>query len=147
MAPLDLAMSGASGANYLTRRQAGPRGGTGAASAGSRLPTWVRPAPACERRRGTRVGPRRVGTSGRAETDEHRASDELSGLALGQPLYTAEDTEVGVEHARSGRAVGEADRVWRCSTCGEVDHIEDELPSTSPNCDAPREAVMDWTED
>lgn len=107
--------------------------------------------------------------SGRGETDERRESGDTSELALGQPLFTADGTAVGVvrgveergvfvttrdgvearsvEHARAGHAFGEAELVWRCTTCGELGPIEDELPATCPNCDAPREALMYWTED
>jgi len=108
--------------------------------------------------------------SGRGETDqEAEAEAELADVALGQPLFTADGREVGVvrgveergvflttrggveslsvEHARSGHAFGEAELVWRCTTCGEMGPIDGALPATCPNCDAPREALMYWTED
>jgi len=107
--------------------------------------------------------------SGRGETDQRPVADEAVDVVPGDPLFTEDGHEVGVvrgieeqgiflsarggveslsvEHARSGHAFGEAELVWRCTTCGEMAPIEDQLPAACPNCDAPREALMYWTED
>lgn len=54
---------------------------------------------------------------------------------------------MSVHHVRSGQHFGEAELVWRCLECGEVGHIDGELPETCPNCDTERENLMYWTED
>lgn len=54
---------------------------------------------------------------------------------------------LSVQHVRTGGSFGEAELVWRCMECGEVGHIEDELPDTCPNCGTERENLMYWTED
>lgn len=107
--------------------------------------------------------------SGRGETGQDRESPEGEHISLGQPLFTADGREVGtvrgietqgvfvatrggieslsVEHARSGHAFGEAELMWRCMNCGEMGTLGTDLPQTCPNCDAPREDLMYWTED
>jgi hypothetical protein len=106
--------------------------------------------------------------SGRGETP-HSTDPVESDLAFGQTLYTEDGRAVGtvrgvedgglyltvregieslsVEHARSGHAFGEAELMWRCTNCGEMGEIDDELPATCPNCDARKEDLMYWTED
>ncbi len=54
---------------------------------------------------------------------------------------------LSIEHTRSGHEFGEAELMWRCWNCGEMGRIDDELPETCPNCDAPKEDIYYWTED
>ncbi len=54
---------------------------------------------------------------------------------------------LSVEHARAGHELGEAELMWRCSDCGEMGRLDDNLPDTCPNCDAPKEDLFYWTED
>ncbi|SEO59389.1 hypothetical protein SAMN04487948_103397 [Halogranum amylolyticum] len=54
---------------------------------------------------------------------------------------------LSIEHERSGHEFGEAELVWRCGDCGEMDKLTDNLPKRCPNCDAPRENLFYWTED
>lgn len=90
-------------------------------------------------------------------------------VGIGQTLYTADGRAVGtvrgvdedgvfvsvredagslsVEHVRAGQAFGEAELVWCCTVCGEVDDLADGLPDGCPNCGAEREALMYRTED
>ena len=107
--------------------------------------------------------------SGRGETPEDDVDVETVPVTVGQALYTEAGERVGtvrgmeeggvfvavrggvealsVEHARSGHDFGAAELVWRCTECGEMGHIRDTVPSGCPNCGAPREALMYWTED
>ncbi|MFC4987825.1 MULTISPECIES: DUF7130 family rubredoxin-like protein [Saliphagus] len=95
--------------------------------------------------------------------------DDITRLGFGTPVYSEEGTEVGrirgfdedgfyvtlregiegmsVQHVRSGHAFGEAELMWRCWECGEMDEIEDDLPENCPNCGADREEIYYWTED
>lgn len=54
---------------------------------------------------------------------------------------------MSVQHVRSGGSLGEAELVWRCLECGELDEITDDLPERCPNCGTKRENLMYWTED
>ncbi|WP_254546580.1 DUF7130 family rubredoxin-like protein [Halomarina pelagica] len=107
--------------------------------------------------------------SGFGETPPEEDEDEVTQLSFGQTLYTESGTPVGevrsieeggvfvtvregvealtVEHARSGHEFGEAELVWRCTECGEMGEIDDGLPEECPNCGAPKEDLMYWTED
>lgn len=110
--------------------------------------------------------------SGRGETPEEEGDDVEPSppkISFGQTLYTEDGEPVGkirgveeggvfvsirdgaesfsIEHARSGQAFGEAELMWRCTECGEMGRIEDDLPDNCPNCNAEREALMYWTED
>jgi rubrerythrin len=63
-------------------------------------------------------------------------------------VTTREGVErLSVGHARAGGSFGSGELVWRCLECGEMDHIEDGLPEACPNCSAPKEDLMYWTED
>lgn len=108
--------------------------------------------------------------SGRGETPEEDGEElEPVDVALGETLYTEDGEAVGtirgleeggvfvtiregaeklnIEHARSGHQFGEAELMWRCTTCGEMGEIKDGLPDNCPNCDAEKEALMYWKED
>ncbi|WP_049981953.1 DUF7130 family rubredoxin-like protein [Halolamina rubra] len=37
--------------------------------------------------------------------------------------------------------------MWRCSDCGEMGRLAEELPETCPACDADREELYRWEED
>jgi rubrerythrin len=54
---------------------------------------------------------------------------------------------MSVEHLRSGHELGEAELMWRCWECGEMDHIDDDLPDECPNCGAAREDLYYYQED
>lgn len=90
-------------------------------------------------------------------------------LDLGQAVYDDDGTKLGsirgfdeagfyvtmregyealsVEHARAGHEFGEAELMWRCSNCGEMGDLDDDLPDTCPNCGVPKEDLYYWTED
>ena len=94
---------------------------------------------------------------------------ELERLDLGDTIYDGDGNELGtirgfdesgfyvtmregleamsVEHARSGHEFGEAELMWRCMECGEMGELDDDLPGECPNCGAPKEDLMYWTED
>jgi hypothetical protein len=100
---------------------------------------------------------------------EHERDEARLGSLLGRTLYTESGRAVGTVrgvdedgvfvtrregvaalgsgHVRAGPAFGEAELVWRCTDCGEVDDLGDGLPDRCPACGAPREALMYWTED
>lgn len=103
------------------------------------------------------------------ETPEVGTETDSLDLSLGQTLYTEAGAPVGtirgfdeggvfvttrqgaeqlsVEHARSGHEFGAAELMWRCTECGEMGTIEGGLPDRCSGCDAPKEALMYWTED
>jgi rubrerythrin len=116
------------------------------------------------------IGARSTGMSGRGETPDDESYGELDvQLTFGQTLYDEDGAAVGtirgleaggvflttrdgvealsVEHARSGHSFGAAELVWRCTECGEMGEIDEDVPDRCPNCDAPREQLMYWTED
>lgn len=37
--------------------------------------------------------------------------------------------------------------MWRCSECGEMGRLDDELPEACPACGAEREELYRWEED
>lgn len=106
--------------------------------------------------------------SGRGETPEEDA-DETDDITIGMTLYTDDGEAVGtvrgieegglfvttregaesmsIEHARSGQAFGEGELMWRCTSCGEMGEIDEGIPEECPNCGAPKEELMYWTED
>lgn len=53
---------------------------------------------------------------------------------------------LSVEHARAGQGFGQAELMWRCVECGEMGEL-DGFPDSCPNCGAPKEDIMYWTED
>jgi rubrerythrin len=55
--------------------------------------------------------------------------------------------ELSLEHVRSSSAFGEAELMWRCTTCGEMGRISGGLPDACPNCGSAKEDLMYWTED
>jgi len=107
--------------------------------------------------------------SGRGEKPDVESEAEAMELSFGQTLFTEDGNPVGtvrgmeesgvyvttregspamsIEHARSGHGVGEAELMWRCTECGEMGRIDDELPEQCPNCATERENLMYWTED
>lgn len=98
-----------------------------------------------------------------------RTAPETVEIDFGQTLYTDSGVPVGtvrgveeggvfvttrvgvealsVEHVRSGHEFGAAELVWRCMECGEMGPIDGDIPDGCPNCEAPRENLMYWTED
>ncbi|MFW5905483.1 MAG: DUF7130 family rubredoxin-like protein [Halorhabdus sp.] len=46
-----------------------------------------------------------------------------------------------------GKEFGEGYLMWRCGDCGEMGELEEGLPESCPNCDAPREAITAVEED
>lgn len=46
-----------------------------------------------------------------------------------------------------GQEFGEGYLMWQCGECGEMGELEDSIPSSCPNCDAPREALSEVRED
>ena len=108
-----------------------------------------------------------VGDSGEAPDDV--TVEELDRVGLGQTVYDEDGEELGsirgfdeagfyvtmregyealsVEHARTGHEFGEGYLMWRCTECGEMGRIDDDLPDQCPNCDAPKEDLYYWTED
>jgi rubrerythrin len=57
---------------------------------------------------------------------------------------TPEESEV---EEMPGKEFGEGYLMWRCEECGEMDELDDGLPDSCPNCDAPKEALSAVTED
>ena len=55
--------------------------------------------------------------------------------------------ELSEEHVRSGQSWGMAELMWRCTECGEMGEIDEDIPDKCPNCSTPRENIMYWTED
>lgn len=53
---------------------------------------------------------------------------------------------LSIEHERSGHEFGEAELVWRCSSCGEVGTL-DQFPDECPGCGADRSEVYYTIED
>ncbi|WP_313692858.1 DUF7130 family rubredoxin-like protein [Halorarum halobium] len=96
-------------------------------------------------------------------------SDEQPSVGVGQTVYTESGRSLGtvrgfdedgfyvttrdgieslsIEHERAGHEFGEGELMWRCSDCGEMGEIDDDLPVECPNCGAPREHIYYWTED
>ena len=107
--------------------------------------------------------------SGRGEKPDAEDESEALSLAFGESLYNEAGEEVGtvrgleeggvyvttregvegmsIEHARSGHGFGEAELMWRCTQCGEMGDIGKDIPDECPNCGAPKEDLMYWTED
>ncbi|QLD84876.1 hypothetical protein HWV23_03800 [Natronomonas halophila] len=46
-----------------------------------------------------------------------------------------------------GQEFGEGYLMWRCTECGEMGELEDDIPDSCPGCDAPREAIEEVQED
>ncbi len=108
-----------------------------------------------------------VGDDG--ETPDDVSEEQLNQLDLGQSLYDKSGNEVGeirgfddagvyvtmregyealsVEHARTGHEFGEGYLMWRCSECGEMGELDDDIPEECPNCGTPKENLYYWTED
>jgi rubrerythrin len=108
--------------------------------------------------------------SGRGETPEDETDiDEAYQLDFGETLYNEAGEPVGqirgleeggayittregaealsVQHARSGHTFGEAELMWRCTECGEMDYIDEGIPETCPSCGTGKENLFYWTED
>jgi rubrerythrin len=56
-----------------------------------------------------------------------------------------EETErpIGAPH----EPAGEEYHLWRCSNCGEMGQLQDQLPAACPECGASREDLYYWEED
>lgn len=96
-------------------------------------------------------------------------SDEEGQLGFGEEVFDSDGQKIGqvrgfdehgfyvtseegirgmsLEHLRSGHELGEAELMWRCWVCGEMDDIENDLPGECPNCGADREDLYYYTED
>ena len=96
-------------------------------------------------------------------------SENSDAVTLGQEVYDGDGNKVGtirgfdqdgffvttregiaslsIQHERAGHEFGEAELMWRCSSCGEMGELEDGLPDRCPNCEAPKEDIYYWTED
>lgn len=74
---------------------------------------------------------------------------EARGIAeAGFFVSTREGVErLSIEHARSGHDFGEAELMYRCTNCGEMDEIDKGFPDSCPNCGTEKENIMYWTED
>lgn len=46
-----------------------------------------------------------------------------------------------------GQKFGGGFLMWRCGECGEMGDLDDDIPESCPNCDAPREAISEVQED
>ncbi|MDZ5809931.1 hypothetical protein U4E84_01000 [Halorubrum sp. AD140] len=46
-----------------------------------------------------------------------------------------------------GKEFGEGYLMWRCGECGEMGELEEGLPESCPNCNAPREELTAVEED
>lgn len=108
-----------------------------------------------------------VGDEG--ERPDDVSEEEIDQLNLGETIYDEDGNELGtirgfddsgfyvtmregiesmsVEHARSGHDIGEAELMWRCTECGEMGELDEDLPEECPNCGARKEDLMYWTED
>lgn len=107
--------------------------------------------------------------SGRGETPQDNEGIDSVSIGPGEMLYTEDGAAIGevrgveeaglfislrdgaealsIEHVRSGQSFGAAELMWRCIECGEMGEIDDGLPESCPNCAAPIENLMYWTED
>lgn len=103
------------------------------------------------------------------EQPDDVSESETRQLDLGERIYDEDGEELGtirgfdgagfyvtmregieamsVEHVRSGHEFGEAELMWRCSKCGEMGELEDDLPEGCPSCGAAKEDLYYWTED
>jgi len=71
----------------------------------------------------------------------------VSGLSdSGFEVEAVESDESEVEEV-PGQEFGEGYLMWRCGECGEMDELEDGLPTSCPNCNAPKEAITAVEED
>jgi len=52
-----------------------------------------------------------------------------------------------IDRLTSTHLTGEAELLWRCTRCGEMDAIGGGLPEACPACGARREDLAYWTED
>jgi hypothetical protein len=76
-----------------------------------------------------------------------RQVGRVSGLTDdGFEVETMDPDESEVEEL-PGQEFGEGYLMWRCTECGEMGELDEELPETCPNCDAPREAITTVEED
>lgn len=91
------------------------------------------------------------------------------GLSLGEAVYDADGNEIGtvrgfgddgvfvtaaegmaalsIEHVRSGHDFGEAELLWRCLECGELDTLDTWPEEGCPSCGAAHESLYYFTED
>ena len=96
-------------------------------------------------------------------------SDEGTRVTFGETLYNEHGEQVGtvrgfdehgfyvttlegiaglsIEHLRAGHEFGEAELMWRCRNCGEMDDLVEEFPEACPSCDAPKEELYYFIED
>ncbi|MFC7203190.1 hypothetical protein ACFQJC_06665 [Haloferax namakaokahaiae] len=107
--------------------------------------------------------------SGRGETPPEAGDMDEVSVAVGEKVFTEDGRPIGrvrgfeeggvfvttregvealsIEHARSGHSFGRAELMWRCMTCGAMRKLEGDLPDSCPDCQAPKEELMYWTED
>ncbi len=78
---------------------------------------------------------------------DNRAVGRVSGLTDdGFEAEAMEPDESEMEEL-PGQEFGEGYLMWRCTECGEMDELDNGLPDSCPNCDAPREAITAVEED
>jgi len=65
----------------------------------------------------------------------------------GFEVETGVDDEGVADEELPGQKFGEGYLMWQCDECGEMGEIEDGLPESCPNCDAPRELISEVRED
>lgn len=82
-------------------------------------------------------------------TKDGRALGSIRGFDDDGFYVTTEEgiEAMSVEHERSGHEFGEAELMWRCTNCGEMGQLDDDLPPKCPNCGTEKEDLMYWTED
>ena len=63
--------------------------------------------------------------------------------------FEAEEVEPGETAVGElpGKEFGEGYLMWECTECGQMGELDEGLPGSCPNCDAPREAVSAVLED
>ena len=67
---------------------------------------------------------------------DHRPEGELS---------NKEETEVPIGEPLE--ATSREYSMWRCAGCGEMGRLTDDLPTSCPSCEGPREELYYWEED
>lgn len=61
---------------------------------------------------------------------------------------TEPDSDDGAEaETIPGQEFGEGYLMWRCSECGEMGDLDEGMPDSCPECDAPEEALVAVEED
>lgn len=97
----------------------------------------------------------------------HGSNRLYAGVEIGETIYDADGKPLGTVRGVDDagfyvRAASDAPEItfadareltgrdyimWRCWECGEMGKLEGPLPSTCPECGAPREELYYWVED